>query len=384
MRRAAALTLAALLAVLTSGCSSEPDSSVATSDLPDATPAPSPSEPVTTAPAAPAPPPPVTGRPGAPVDVATGLPLPWSLAVLPDGSALVSLRDEARVVRVGADGATVPVTGTGPDGQVPGVQPDGEGGLLGLAVAPTFAEDGLVYAYLTSGADNRVVRMRLDGDTLGEPEVLLGGIPANSTHNGGRLAFGPDGMLYVTTGDAQDRPAAQDPSSLGGKILRLAPDGQPAPGNPFPASPVWSLGHRNVQGLGWDPQGRMFASEFGQDRLDELNLIQAGGNYGWPDVEGTGGGEGFVDPLVTWSTDAASPSGLLVTGDAVYLAALRGERLWRVPVTDGQVGEPESFVAGELGRVRDVAVSPDRTSLWLLTNNTQGQPEDRLVSLPLQ
>jgi glucose/arabinose dehydrogenase len=165
-------------------------------------------------------------------------------------------------------------------------------------------------------------------------------------------------------------------------------DGTPAPGNPFPGSPVWTLGHRNVQGLGWAADGTMYASEFGQNRLDELNLIQPGSNYGWPNVEGSDGEGGFVDPLVTWSTGEASPSGLVVTGDAVYLAALRGARLWRVPlVGPGAVGAPEAYLVGELGRLRDVVVAPDGRGLWLLTNNTaRGQPapdDDKLVALPL-
>jgi glucose/arabinose dehydrogenase len=321
--------------------------------------------------------------------VITDLPVPWSVAVLPDGSALVTLRDEARLVRVSSNGSTTPVTATGQDGRVPGVQPSGEGGLLGVAVSPTFGRDPWVYLYLTAGEDNRVVRARLDDDSLGEPEVLVDGIPAAGNHNGGRLAFGPDGMLYATTGDAGDGDVSQDPESLGGKILRMTPTGDPAPGNPFPGSTVWSLGHRNVQGIGWDAQQRLYASEFGQNRLDELNLIRPGNNYGWPEVEGTGGTDrGFTDPLVTWSTQEASPSGLLVTGDAVYLAALRGERLWRVPLDDGRVGKPEPLLENASGRLRDVVLAPSRNALWVLTNNTaRGEPrdgDDRLLQLPLE
>jgi glucose/arabinose dehydrogenase len=330
-----------------------------------------------------------TGTPGPPQDVATGLQVPWSVVALPDGSALITLRDEARLVRIAPDGSKHPVVATGPDGAVPGVHPDGEGGLLGAALSPSFATDHLVYLYLTSAEDNRIVRAGLQGDRLGAPQVILDGIPKANLHNGGRLGFGPDGMLYASTGDATDGGAAQDLHSLAGKILRLTPDGAPAPGNPFPGSPVWTLGHRNVQGFGWDAQGRMFASEFGQNRLDEINLIEPGHNYGWPHVEGTGGTDlGFTDPLVTWPTDEASPSGLLVTGDAVYLAALAGQRLWRVPLADGRLGRPEALLDGDLGRLRDVVLAPDGRSLWVLTNNTaRGVPkpgDDRLVRLPLR
>jgi glucose/arabinose dehydrogenase len=309
-----------------------------------------------------------TGTPGAPQVLARGLDVPWGTAFLPDGSALVSLRDAARVVRVAPDGAVTDVPAAGPDGRVPQVVPGGEGGLLGLALSPGFAEDGLVYAYLTAERDNRVLRMRWDGSRLGPPEEVLTGIPRARVHNGGRIAFGPDGFLYVGTGDASEGRAAQDVANLGGKILRVTPDGRPAPGNPFPDSPVWSLGHRNVQGLGWDSGGRMLASEFGQNRFDELNEIRPGANYGWPQVEGSGGAPEFTDPLLTWTPDEASPSGLEVTGDAAYLASLRGRRLWRVPLTSDGVGAPEALLVGEFGRLRHADVAPDG-SLWVLTDN---------------
>lgn len=326
----------------------------------------------------------ITGVPGTPEQVVGGLSVPWDVTFLPDGSALVSLRDEARVLRVGPGGEVTDVPAPGEGGRVPGTEPRGEGGLLGLAVAPDFEAEPWVYAYLTSAQENRVVRMRLEGDRLGEPEVVLDGISAASTHNGGRLAFGPDGMLYITTGDAQDRPAAQDPGDLNGKILRVAPDGEVPADNPFPRSPVWTLGHRNVQGLGWDAEGRMYASEFGADRFDELNRIEPGRNYGWPEVEGGGGEPEYTDPLLTWTPDEASPSGAAVTGDAVYLAALRGQRLWRVPLQDGQVGEPEPYLVQELGRLRDVEAGPDG-QLWLVTDNaSRGEPgSDAVLRVPV-
>ena len=207
--------------------------------------------------------------------VAGGLEAPWGLAFLPDGNALVSERDSGRVLRVG------PGTEATGVGTAPGVVAGGEGGLLGIAVSPEFDRDQLVYAYLTAQGDNRIVRFRLGG---GQVEVLLDGIPKAGIHNGGRIAFGPDGMLYAGTGDAAQRGNAQDPGSLGGKILRLRPDGSIPADNPDPGSPVWTLGHRNVQGLAWDGQGRMFATEFGQNRVDEINRIEKGGNYGWPEV----------------------------------------------------------------------------------------------------
>lgn len=311
-------------------------------------------------------------------DVATGLAVPWGLALRPDGSALVTLRDEARVVVVGADGSTSPVDGPGAVDLAATTVPAGEAGLLGVAIAPAGgAHAGEVYLYRTVADGNEVVRATLTGTTLGELQPVLDGIPKASNHDGGRLAFGPDGFLYVSTGDAGDPASSQDPSSLAGKILRLTPDGGPAPGNPIPDSPVFSLGHRNVQGLGWAADGRMFASEFGQNTFDELNLITPGANYGWPVVEGTGGVDrGFTDPLATWPTSDASPSGLAVTAEGVYLAGLRGQRLWRVPLTADGVGQPQALLAGELGRLRAVAPAPDG-SLWVVTNNTDGRGDPR-------
>ncbi len=303
--------------------------------------------------------------------------------MLPDGGVLVSERDTAAVVRIGTDGGTTPL------GTVAGVVPGGEGGLLGLAVdRRSFAATGLLYAYTTTATDNRVVALRLDAQgRLGAPTVLLAGIPKAGNHDGGRLAFGPDDYLYATTGDAGSTGNAQDLASLGGKILRITADGKPAPGNPFPSSPVWSYGHRNVQGIGWDASGRMWASEFGQNTWDELNVIAPGSNYGWPTVEGQAGKRGFVDPVRQWRTSDASPSGLAIspTG-SVLMAALRGESLWRVPVrADGSTGEPQRLLRGELGRLRDVLVGPDG-NVWVVTNNTaRGTPragDDRVVRLP--
>lgn len=310
---------------------------------------------------------------GRPTEVARGLSVPWGLAPLPDGGALVSERDTAQLERVGADGRVTTL------GQVPGVVPGGEGGLLGIALSPSYTSDRLVYAYLTARDDNRVVRFSVEGDRVGEPAGVLTGIPKANTHNGGRITFGPDGMLYVGTGDAGDSGRAQDLGSLGGKILRVTPDGGVPDDNPFAGSPVLSLGHRNVQGLGFDDAGRLFATEFGQNTFDEVNVIVAGGNYGWPEVEGRGDDDRFVDPVVTWSPEESSPSGATVAGGSFWVAALRGQRLWQVPL-DGQGGveEPRALFVGEFGRLRAVAQQPDG-ALWVLTN----EPDGRVLRVPL-
>ena len=321
--------------------------------------------------------------------IATGLPVPWGLAFLPDGSALVTLRDRGEVLHI----APAPGRGSAPSrpvsvGHVPGVQPDGEGGLLGIAVSPTFASDRAVFVYLTSKDDNRVQRMTFDGSVLTPGPVIVKGIAKAGIHNGGRLAFGPDGYLYISTGDAGARDPAPDRASLNGKILRVTPGGSPAPGNPFPGSPVWTLGHRNVQGMAWDKAGTMYASEFGQNTWDELNRIEPGRNYGWPVVEGIAHHPGFTDPLVQWPTDDASPSGLAIGPDgAAYLAALRGESLWRVPLNpSGTAASPQRLLQGTYGRLRTVTTAPDGR-LWLITSNTfRGTPrpgDDRILALRL-
>jgi glucose/arabinose dehydrogenase len=316
----------------------------------------------------------------------TGLEVPWGLAFLPDGNALVTERMSARLLRVAPDGGLTPV------GVVAGVQPRGEGGLLGVAVSPAFATDRSVFVAYTSVTDNRVVRLRVaaDGTIDGAAQqVIVSGIAKGGIHDGGGLAFGPDGLLYVGTGEAGRRGPAQDRGDLGGKILRVTPDGAPAPGNPF-GTAVYSYGHRNVQGLAFAPDGRLYAAEFGQDRFDEINLITAGGNYGWPEAEGVAHRPGFTDPLVTWPTDDASPSGLAAAGGALWAAALRGQRLWRVPLTGpGTLGTPEPLLTGQFGRLRAVAPTPDGAALWVTTSNRDGRgrptaDDDRILVVPLR
>jgi glucose/arabinose dehydrogenase len=311
--------------------------------------------------------------------VATGLDVPWALAFLPDGSALVTERDTARLLNVTPAGQVTEA------GTVSGVVPGGEGGLHGVAVSPNFATDQLVYLYFTAAADNRIVRAPLENGQLGAQQVVVSGIPKGVIHNGGRIAFGPDGMLYAGTGEAGNTQLAQNLNSLGGKILRATPEGAPAPGNPF-GTLVWTFGHRNVQGLAWDSGGRMFATELGQNTFDEVNRIEPGNNYGWPIVEGSGGGGEFTDPVLTWTTAEASPSGAAILGGSLWAAALRGQRLWRVPLTsDGGAGTPEALLTGQFGRLRGAAAAPDGT-LWVTTSNRDGRgmptPEDdRILSI---
>lgn len=349
--------------------------------------------------------------------VAEGLDVPWGLAELPDGDLLVTLRDRAQILRVSdasGGGGPVALTGPGAEQLLTETVPQGEGGLLGIAVAPpdpnseaatdtatdpdtaTDADPApapdtvTVFVYRTGAEDNAVLRSTLTGNDLAPWEPVVTGIPRAGVHNGGALGVGPDGHLYVATGDAGDTTLAQDVESLGGKILRVALDGTVPSGNPIPGSPLWSWGHRNVQGLDWDDRERMFASEFGQNEIDELNLIVAGQNYGWPRAEGPGGTQdGFVDPVAWWSPMDASPSGLAVTSEGIYLAGLRGERLWRVPlgaVVRPEAIEPQALLVAEHGRLRGLLATDD--GLLVTTSNTDGRGEpaesdDRVLRLTL-
>ncbi len=299
--------------------------------------------------------------------IATGLEVPWGLDFFADGDAIVTERDSKRVLRIAADGDhEITELGT-----IEIAEPITEAGLLGVALSPDFETDRTAYFYVSTNDDNRVLRAEIAGDTLGEPEPILTGIPVGQIHDGGRLQFGPDGYLYVATGETGSGALAQDRESLAGKILRITTDGDPAPGNPF-GTEVWSSGHRNVQGLAFDDGARLWASEFGQDRFDELNLIRKRANYGWPEVEGQGGAPEYVDPQLTWSTDDASPSGLAYADGYLWMAALKGQRLWRVQVTGDRARDPQPFLIGEYGRMRTIAVAPDGM-LWLTTSNRDGR-----------
>ncbi|MFD5819748.1 PQQ-dependent sugar dehydrogenase [Streptomyces sp. NPDC127038] len=382
--RTATVVLAASALLLTAGCSSGgtgpagPGASAATASV---------SSPAASAgSASPRETPPAKGSVKVLRTVTEDLDTPWGLAPLPGGGLLVSSRDKGTITRIDE--------GTGRKtllGDVPGVAAAGEGGLLGIALSPDYASDHMIYAYLTTASDNRIVRMLYDerkpaGEQLGAPDTILRGIPKGVIHNGGRIAFGPDRMLYAGTGETGDRGLAQDRGSLGGKILRMTPDGEPAPGNPFPDSVVYSYGHRNVQGLAWDDRQRLWASEFGQDTWDELNQIKPGDNYGWPVVEGIGHNPEYHDPVVQWHTDEASPSGIAYAGGSIWMAALKGQRLWRIPLDGTKASaSPEAFLTDKYGRLRTV-VSAGGDRLWLTTSNTDGRGnpvkgDDRILEL---
>lgn len=318
--------------------------------------------------------------------IATGLTSPWGLDFLPDGSALVTERDTGRILRIDPRkkaGSNVTVLGT-----VPGSTPDGEGGLLGIAIAP---KADYAYVYTTTRRDNRVLRIELldNATKLGKATPILTGIPKASIHNGGRIVVDPNGDLVVATGDAGIEELSQDPTSLAGKVLRITTEGKPVH-----TTPTFSLGHRNVQGLAFDSAGGLWASEFGARDADELNFLVRNGNYGWPEVEGTGRNSDFRNPEAEWSpTSLASPSGIAIVNDHAYVASLRGEVVWQVPLTgvggaDPGAGTPRALKLGDLGRLRTIEPAPDG-SLWLITSNTDGRGDpgprdDRIIRLSVR
>lgn len=325
--------------------------------------------------------------------VAENLTIPWDIAFLPSGDMLVSERS-GRIVRLSRD------EGILGEISIEGVSHRGEGGLLGMTLHPDFKENGWLYLYMTtmrddgSGTINRVVRYRLSGSALTDGKVIVDDIPGAAYHDGGRIAFGPDGLLYVTTGDATVSEYAADTGSLAGKILRFTDDGSISTGNPF-GNAVYSYGHRNPQGLTWDDAGNLWSTEHGRTTLtltgmDEVNLIVPGGNYGWPESEGDTVLPGTVapkihsGPSVTWA-----PASALFWDGSVFFGGLRGETLYEAVLSGTEVVELKEHFTGEFGRIRSVVRGPDG-AFYLTTSNRDGRGDvrsgdDKIVRLnPLQ
>ncbi len=342
----------------------------------------------------------VTSPPGVEItSYVTGLEAPWSLAFLPDGRAVVSERPGRLRLIVGGQLRAAPLATLD-------VVNRGEGGLMGLAVHPQFPREPFLYAMLTAptagGAVNRVIRLRLAGDTASVDRVVVDAIPAGVNHNGGRIAFGPDGMLYVGTGENFQRALAQDRRSLAGKILRVTPEGAVPADNPVPGSAIYSFGHRNVQGLAWHPETReLFTSEHGPSgegglsAYDEVNVGRAGGNFGWPIVAGAPSRQGLIDPLAAWPDTTTPPSGMAFWRGDLVVASLRSQALLRITLgRDGAAWHvtrierwfvAQRGAAGAFGRLRDAVVGPDG-ALYVLTTNRDGRGtprpgDDRILRL---
>ena len=325
--------------------------------------------------------------------VATNLDVPWAMSFAPDGRLFVTERPgRVRILDLAARTSQLALT-------LDGVFTQGEAGVLGLALDPAFATNRLVYLHYTAaaggGAVNQLVRYREVNGQLGERAVLLDGIPGATIHDGGRLRFGPDGLLYMTAGDAANQNLAQDLASYAGKILRLTRDGASAPGNAF-GSPVYSYGHRNPQGLDWHPvSGDLWASEHGATGNDEVNVIDSGANYGWPVIQGTASRFDMRTPI-TFFNPAIAPSGTSFYRGAqfpgfandLFVATLRGRHLLRLridPTSPRRIASQERLLEDRYGRIRDVVSGPDGF-LYFATNNRDGRgapttDDDRIARL---
>lgn len=312
--------------------------------------------------------------------VVTNLEIPWSMTFAPDGRLFVSERPgRVRIINTATRSSELALT-------LDDVYTQGEAGLLGLALDPQFTQSRFVFVYYSArlpsgGTTNRVVRYRETGSRLAEGAVLLDGIPAAQIHDGGRIRFGPDGLLYITAGDAANASLAQDLGSLAGKILRLNTDGTTPRDNPY-GSPVYSYGHRNPQGLDWHPvTGDLWAVEHGATGNDEVNVIDAGANFGWPRIEGSQSMTGMRTPI-TFYNPAIAPSGAsFYRGDRfrqfannLFVGTLRGTHLLRlVPdVASRRIASQEMLLNGRFGRIRDVVSGPDGY-LYFATNNRDGR-----------
>jgi glucose/arabinose dehydrogenase len=320
--------------------------------------------------------------------VAEALSIPWDVAELPSGQLLVTERTGDLLLVDMTEGVVNRLT-------VPSIATGGEGGLLGITLHPNFIENRFLFLYRTMGQGNRrnneVVRFTYtDEHKLTDETVILANIPGALYHDGGALSFGPDGYLYVTTGDAGVPALAQDRSSLAGKILRLTDTGEPAPNNPF-GDLVYSYGHRNPQGLAWDSSDQLWSTEHGrsgaQSGYDELNRIEAGGNYGWPDSEGDTVLPGTIGPVLhSGANETWAPASLASVGDTLFFAGLRGQRLYQVSVADSLNPAIEALFPNEYGRLRAARIFGD--TLYITTSNTDGRgsenpSDDRLIAIPL-
>lgn len=317
--------------------------------------------------------------------VADELEIPWSLDFLPDGDIIFTERP-GRVRLIDAEEGLLPE----PLLTIDEVAHNGEGGLLGITAHPDFEDNHFIYVYYTYREDgiiyNKVVRYIEENRQLTDAQVIIDSIPGGRNHNGGRISFGPDGLLYITTGDAGESSLSQNLSSLAGKILRVTDEGDIPEDNPFQNSPVYTLGHRNPQGLAWDEQGRLWATEHGPSARDELNLIEAGSNYGWPEITGDDTASDMESPVIHSGSQTWAPSGAAYLNGSVFFAGLRGQSLYEVSLGSGDdldSVELQEHFNGDFGRLRDVVAGPDG-NLYILTSNQDGRGlpvsgDDRII-----
>lgn len=323
--------------------------------------------------------------------VAQNLDTPWSIVFLPNESFLVTERKgDVWLMDPNGNPSKDPIA------TIKNAKEIGEGGLLGITIHPNFENNNFVYLYYTYSQTqdntlNRVVRMVFKEQKLEGETIIVDKIPGASNHNGGRIKFGPDGFLYIATGDAQNPSSAQDKNATSGKILRVTDQGKPATGNPF-GNLVYSFGHRNVQGLAWDTNGNLWATEHGRSGalsgLDELNLIKPGQNYGWPDIEGDEKRSGMETPRQNSGSTTWAPSGAAFIGNSFFFGGLRGQTLYEAIIENGKVLEVKEHLKGEFGRIRDVVLGPDGL-LYVTTSNQDGRGvpktgDDKIIKVNLQ
>ncbi len=301
------------------------------------------------------------------------LDIPWDIAFLPEQNVFLVTERDGTLLYINKDTEITEIP-------VPDATHSGEAGLLGIALHPNFSENRYLYLYLTAeqndGLINRVERYTFNNGSLSGKYTIVDNIPGALYHDGGRMAFGPDGLLYITTGDATKPHLAQDLSSLAGKTLRINDDGSIPEDNPF-GTAVYSYGHRNSQGLAWDDAGHLWSTEHGrsgiQSGLDEINLIEKGANYGWPESEGDTVVSGTQAPAQhSGASDTWAPASTLFWDGNLFFGGLRGEALYEAVLNGTEVVEIKEHFKGQFGRIRSVILGPDGL-FYLTTSNRDGR-----------
>lgn len=321
--------------------------------------------------------------------VVENLKIPWDIAFLPNGDFLVTERS-GTLSRFNSikEKINIPLTG---------VKHTSEGGLLGMTLHPEYSKNNFIYLYMSSPGqngktENKVMRYRLGGNILNDPTVIIDKIPGAIYHDGGRIEFGPDNLLYITTGDATESALAQDKNSLAGKILRLNDDGSIPKDNPFETA-VYSFGHRNPQGLAWDKQGKLWQTEHGRSGVssgyDEINLVEKGKNYGWPKFQGPENKQGYISPALQSGTDSTwAPASLTFANNKLFFGGLRGEALYEVSINENKVSNLKEHFKNKFGRIRTTRLGPDGM-LYIMTSNqdSRGKPnqgDDKIIRIDLE
>ncbi len=318
--------------------------------------------------------------------LAKNLDTPWSLAFLPNHDLIFTERKGS--LNLISNNNITKID------DIEDVLEYGEGGLMGVEVHPNYKKNKFIYLMYTfrgSGNNtlNRLVRYKLENNKLSDKKIIIDNIPGAIYHNGGKIKFGPDGFLYITTGDSLEPSLAQNKNSLAGKILKITDDGKPAPGNPF-NNLIYSYGHRNPQGITWDSDGNLWETEHGRSNpsgYDELNLIVKGANYGWPEIQGTEKKSGMQTPLAQSGNETWAPGGIIFFKDELFFGGLKGESLYKVKIENENAIINKLFL-NQFGRIRDVILGPDNF-IYITTSNLDGRGspksgDDKIIKIDPQ